>query len=156
KLTGANPIDVLIEFPQGAGLYDQATLDTIAAVHATVESQAGVGNVWSIQSLRQWLADKAGITDVATLKQYVGVLPRALTPRFVAQDEKSVVVSGRIPDIDANALLPRINALDTALDKVRQAHPGYSVAVTGLAVIAARNSAAMIGKLSTGLTVEMA
>jgi predicted RND superfamily exporter protein len=155
KLTGANPVDVLIQFPRGAGLYDRETLDTIAAVHAVVESQAGVGNVWSLETLRQWLAEKAGITDVATLQRYVEVLPEPLTRRFIADDQASVVVSGRIPDIDANALLPRVNALETALDTVRKAHPSYEVAVTGLAVIAARHSASMIGKLSAGLTIEM-
>src|SRR5690242_3775409 len=34
KLTGANPIDVLIEFPKGASLYAPQTLATIAAVHS--------------------------------------------------------------------------------------------------------------------------
>src|SRR6516162_367851 len=37
KLTGANPIDVLIEFPKGASLYAPETLKTIADVHAMVE-----------------------------------------------------------------------------------------------------------------------
>ena len=46
KLTGANPIDVLIEFPKGASLYAPDTLKTIAEVHAMVEKSAGVGNVW--------------------------------------------------------------------------------------------------------------
>jgi uncharacterized protein len=36
KLTGANPIDVLIEFPKGASLYGPETLQTIAEVHAVV------------------------------------------------------------------------------------------------------------------------
>jgi predicted RND superfamily exporter protein len=156
KLTGANPIDVLIQFPPGAGLYDPATLAAIGEVHTIVESQAGVGNVWSIESLRRWLAETAGTSDIEVLKQYVDVLPESLTRRFVAKEEDSVVVSGRIPDIDANALLPRIDQLDKALDVVRKAHPGFTVSVTGLAAIAARNSASMIGKLSTGLTVEMA
>ena len=70
KLTGANPIDVLIEFPKGASLYDEQTLDTIHGVHSIVETQAGVGNVWSLDSLRRWLAEKAGKADLATLKQY--------------------------------------------------------------------------------------
>src|SRR3979490_409202 len=47
KLTGANPIDVLIEFPKGASLYAPETLQTIADVHSQVEKTAGVGNVWS-------------------------------------------------------------------------------------------------------------
>ena len=84
KLTGANPIDVLIEFPKGISLYAPETLATIAEVHAAVENQAGVGNVWSLETLRRWLAEKAGITDVATLKQYVNVLPEHLVRRFIS------------------------------------------------------------------------
>jgi uncharacterized protein len=84
KLTGANPIDVLIEFPQGASLYAPETLAAIAAVHSIVEKQAGVGNVWSLDSLRRWLAERAGRTDVETLKQYVDILPAHLTRRFVS------------------------------------------------------------------------
>ena len=64
KLTGANPIDVLIEFPKGRSLYDPETLAVIADVHSTLEHQTGVGNVWSLETLRRWLAEKAGKTDV--------------------------------------------------------------------------------------------
>jgi len=64
------------------------------------------------------------------------------------------VVSGRIPDIDASALLPVINQIDRALEAVRAQHPGYGIAVTGLSAIAARNSASMIGKLNRALTIE--
>jgi predicted RND superfamily exporter protein len=155
KLTGANPIDVLIQFPKGAGLYDKATLDAIHEVHTIVEQQAGVGNVWSLDSLRRWLAEKAGKADLATLKQYVDILPEHLTRRFISANKDAVLVSGRIPDVDASQLLPVINKLDKALDTVRKAHPGYEIAVTGLAAIAARNSASMIGKLNHGLTIEI-
>ena len=44
KLTGANPVNVLIQFPKGEELYSPETLQTIADVHATVEKTAGVGN----------------------------------------------------------------------------------------------------------------
>jgi hypothetical protein len=154
KLTGANPIDVLIEFPKGALLYAPDTLVTIADVHAIVEKQAGVGNVWSLDSLRRWLAEKVGKSDVATLKQYVDILPPHLTRRFISAEQDAVVVSGRIPDIDASQLLPVINQLDNALDVIRAKHAGYNIAVTGLSAIAARNSASMIGKLNRGLTLE--
>jgi uncharacterized protein len=66
-----------------------------------------------------------------------------------------VVVSGRIPDVDSSALLPVVDRLDKSLDAVRAMHPGYQIAVTGLAVIAARNSAGMIEKLNRGLTIEI-
>jgi hypothetical protein len=154
KLTGANPIDVLIQFPKDATLYSPQTLATIAAVQKTVEDQAGVGNVWSLESLRRWLAER-GKTDVDTLKQYVDVLPEHLVRRFIDSAQDAVVVSGRIPDIDASRLLPVVNKLDKMLDTVRAEHPGYTISVTGLSAIAARNSADMIGKLNRGLTIEI-
>ena len=156
KLTGANPIDVLIEFPKGASLYAPDTLKVISEVHSTVEAAAGVGNVWSLETLRRWLAEKAGTTDVATLKQYVSVIPEHLVRRFISADQDAVVVSGRVPDLDSSEILPVVDKLDAALDKVRTEHPGFEIAVTGLSAIAARNSANMIEKLNRGLTAEFA
>jgi predicted RND superfamily exporter protein len=155
KLTGANPIDVLIEFPRGKSLYEPETLAMIAQVHSLLEKQAGVGNVWSLETLRRWLI-KAGQPDAGTLKDYVGLLPEHLTRRFISAGQDAVVVSGRIPDADASQLLPIVDSLDKSLGEVRERHPGYSISVTGLAVIAARNSANMIEKLNHGLTVEFA
>jgi predicted RND superfamily exporter protein len=127
----------------------------IAAIHDVVEKTAGVGNVWSIETLRRWLKEKAGIDDIGVLKQYVEVLPEHLTRRFISLKEDAVVVTGRIPDIDASQLLPVIEKLDSALGAVRAKYPNYSVSVTGLSAIAARNSASMIGALNDGLVVEM-
>src|SRR4051795_10774517 len=156
KLTGANPVKVLIQFPKGESLYSPETLQTIADVHATVEKAAGVGNVWSVETLRRWLADKAGSADVATLKEYVSVIPEHWVPRFTEAEQAAVGVAGRVPNKDPSQLLPIVDKLDTELDAVRKKHPGYEVAVTGLAAIAARNSAGMIEKLNRGLTVEFA
>ena len=156
KLTGANPFDVYIQFPKGASLYAPETLAVIAEVHGLLEREKGVGNVWSLQTLRQWLAEKAGKSDVATLKEYVDVLPAYLTRRFISAEQNAVIVSGRVPDSDANRLLPIVDNVDQQLDAIRASHPGYTIAVTGLSVISARNSALMIDKLSRGLTVEIA
>lgn len=156
KLTGANPVNVLIQFPKGESLYSPETLQTIADVHATVEKAAGVGNVWSLETLRRWLAEKAGSSDVATLQEYVNVIPEHLVRRFIDAEQDAVVVAGRVPDKDSSQLLPIVDKLDSELDAVRKKHPGYEIAVTGLAAIAARNSAGMIEKLNRGLTVEFA
>ncbi|HZR88745.1 MAG TPA: MMPL family transporter [Bradyrhizobium sp.] len=156
KLTGANPVNVLIEFPKGQSLYSPETLATIAEVHETVERTAGVGNVWSLETLRRWLAEKVGSTDVATLKEYVDLIPKYLVQRFIDPQQDAVIVAGRVPDVDSSQLLPIVNKLDHELDAVRAKHPGYEIAVTGLAAIAARNSANMIEKLNRGLTIEFA
>jgi predicted RND superfamily exporter protein len=154
KLAGANPVDVMITFPAGKDIYSPETLDVLAEAHKIVETQAGLGNVWSLQTLRNWLKDKLGETDVATMKSYVDILPKFLTRRFLSADGRSELVAGRIPDKDSSELLPVVNKLDRGLDPVRAAHPDYQIYVTGLAVIAARNSAGMIDKLGQGLTLE--
>lgn len=154
KLTGANPVDVMIELPPGATMYEPGPLAVVAQVHRVVEQQAGLGNVWSVETMVRWLAE-SGQTDIRILKAYIGLLPGHLTQRFVTPEQDAAVVTGRIPDIDASDLLPTVNRLDKALDTVREAHPDYRISVSGLAVIAARNSAAMIQKINLMLTAEM-
>ncbi|HTP37733.1 MAG TPA: MMPL family transporter [Methyloceanibacter sp.] len=154
KLTGANPLHVMIDYPKGKTLYDPDVLKVIGDVHSIVESQSGVGNVWSIETLRRWLAKTQEDTP-DKLKEYVSILPDYLTKRFIDEPDNSVVVTGRIPDIDVSDLLPVIEKLDGKLNVVRDAHPDYRIVVTGLSAIAARNSATMIGKLNAGLTTEI-
>jgi uncharacterized protein len=155
KLTGSNPIDVLIDLPRGSSVYDRESLEVLAQVHSIVEKQAGVGNVWSLETLRRWLAEKLGKPDVATLKQYVSYLPEHLVQRFLSKPQDATVVSGYVPDVDASKLLPIIESLEKSLDAVRAAHPSFRISVTGLSVVAARNSASMIGRLNQALTIEI-
>lgn len=154
KLTGANPVDVMVDLPDGVTLYDPQALELIGKIHSVVEQQAGVGNVWSIETLVRWLAEN-GQNDVETLHQYVALLPDHLTQRFLTKEQDAAVVTGRIPDIDANALLPTVNAMEEALAPIRAAYPGYEIYVSGLAVLAARNSSSMIEKINMMLTGEM-
>jgi predicted RND superfamily exporter protein len=154
KLTGANPLHVMIDWPQGKTLYDPDVLKVIGHVHSLVETQSGVGNVWSVETLRRWLAKTQEDTP-EKLKEYVSILPDYLTKRFIDEKDNSVVVTGRIPDVDVSDLLPVIEKLDGKLNGVRDANTGYRIVVTGLSAIAARNSATMIGKLNAGLTTEI-
>jgi predicted RND superfamily exporter protein len=154
KLTGANPLHVMIDWPQGKTLYDRDVLQVIGEVHSVVETQSGVGNVWSVETLRRWLA-KTNEDTPERLQEYISILPDYLTKRFVDEKDNAVVVTGRIPDVDISDLLPVIKKLDGKLNVVRDANPGYRIVVTGLAAIAARNSATMIEKLNAGLTTEI-
>ena len=154
KLTGANPVHVMIQWQGGPALYDAATLKAIAEAHGVLEKTAGLGNVWSIESLRRWLAD-AGDTRIETVKKYIGILPEHLVRRFIDKTETAVLVTGRLPDVDASRILPVVERIDTALEAVRKANPGYEFSVTGLPAIAARNSAKLIGELNWGLVGDI-
>ena len=89
------------------------------------------------------------------MQRYVQVLPEHLTQRFISADKKAVLVTGRLPDVDASQILPVVERIDRALVPVRAAHPGYEIVVTGLPAIAARNSARLIGELNWGLVGDM-
>ncbi len=154
KLTGANPMHVMIQWKKGQSLYDPSTLKVIEEAHKVLETQAGLGNVWSLDSLRRWLAE-AGDTSIETVKKYVGILPEHLTRRFIDETQTAVLVTARLPDIDASEILPVVEKIDRALVPVRAAHPDYEIAVTGLPAIAARNSAKLIGELNWGLVGDM-
>ncbi|SDP49945.1 hypothetical protein SAMN04488061_3194 [Filomicrobium insigne] len=162
KLTGANPIHVMILLPDdkdasGAPkntLFDEETLDTIRTAHDVLEKRAGLGNVWSLDSLRRWLAE-AGEDNVETVQRYVSILPEHLVRRFISGDERAVLVTARMPDLDASEILPVVEQIDAALAPVRAAHPGYEINVTGLPAIAARNSATLITELNWGLVGDI-
>ncbi len=154
KLTGGNPAHIMIEWKDGRSIYDPSVLAAIAKAHDLLEKQAGVGNVWSLDSLRRWLAE-SGDPRIETVKRFVGVLPETLVRRFIAKEETAVLVTGRLPDIDSSRILPVVDKLDRALDEVRKVSPGLEISVTGLPAIAARSSANMIGQLKTSLFVEV-
>jgi predicted RND superfamily exporter protein len=150
KLTGANPVHVMIEWKDGKALYAPAVIEVIGKAHEILEKQAGLGNVWSLESLRRWLKD-AGDERIETVERYVKVLPEHLVRRFIAKEENAVLVTGRLPDVDSSRILPVVEKVDRALDDLRKAHPEFSISVTGLPAIAARNSARMISQLNEAL-----
>ncbi len=154
KLTGANPMHAMIRWNDGRSLYDPATLAVIGQVHDILENRAGLGNVWSIESLRRWLGN-AGDDSIETVKRYVGILPEHLVRRFIAKDEQAVLVTARMPDVDASEILPVVQKLDEAFEPLREANPGFEIVVTGLPAIAARNSANLIWELNWGLVGDM-
>lgn len=156
KLTGANPVHVMIQWNKesGIGLYDVATLSVIARAHEVLETEAGLGNVWSLESLRRWLAE-AGDARVETIKSYVDILPKHLVHRFIDESESAVLVTARLPDIDASQILPIVEKIDRALEPIRKENSAYQISVTGLPAIAARNSAKLISEMNWGLVGDI-
>jgi len=114
-----------------------------------VEKQAGVGNVWSLETLRRWLAEKAGSSDVATLKEYVNLLPEYLVRRFISANQDAVWCRGAFPIWIQARFFPwsrisimRWMACEGASRLRDRGHRPFA--------IAARNSASMIEKLNRG------
>jgi predicted RND superfamily exporter protein len=155
KLTGANPVHVMVEWKTGASLYSAGPMEVIAKAHEVLEKEAGLGNVWSLESLRRWLHE-AGDDKIETVQKFVGFLPEHLVRRFIADGQSSVLVTGRLPDVDSSHILPVVEKIDRSLDPVRAANPGFEISVTGLPAIAARNSARMIDQLKESIPICVA
>ena len=100
-------------------------------MHRVVEKQAGVGNVWSLETLRRWLAQKLGKSDVATLKQYVDMLPQYLVRRFVSQERTPRDRSGRVPDKDASRCCRSSTQLNAGSTPCAPSIPAMTIAVDG-------------------------
>ncbi len=155
KLTGANPVHVMIEWSDGTPLYSPIPVEVIGKVHAALEREAGLGNVWSLDSLRRWLHE-AGDDRIETVKKYVGILPEHLVRRFISKEENAVLVTGRLPDVDSSRILPVVEKIDHSLDPIRKDYPNFHISVTGLPAIAARNSARMIDQLKESIPICVA
>lgn len=155
KLTGGNPVHVMISWSNKLPINDPKVLAVTADAHAVLEKEAGLGNVWSLDSLRRWL-DAAGEGSPEAVKRYLALLPEHLVRRFITKEEDRLLITGRLPDIDASEIVPIVERTDRALDRVRAAHPGFDIVVTGLPVVAARSSATMIGQLKRSLPYEVA
>jgi predicted RND superfamily exporter protein len=155
KLTGANPVHVMVEWSDGTPLFSPVPLEVIGKVHNALEKEAGLGNVWSVESLRRWLHE-AGDDRIETVEKYVGILPEHLVRRFVAKEQDAVLVTGRLPDVDSSQVLPVVEKIDRSLDGIRKAYPAYRISVTGLPAIAARNSKRMIDQLKESIPICVA
>ena len=91
-----------------------------------------------------------------TVQRYMSLLPEHLVRRFIAKEENAVLVTGRLPDVDASQILPVVEKIDKALDDLRKERPEFRISVTGLPAIAARNSARMISQLNEALPLCVA
>ncbi|MFQ5625647.1 MAG: RND family transporter [Methyloligellaceae bacterium] len=154
KLTGAHPVHIMLEWPDGKKVTDPDIIEALAGAHALMETQSGVGNVWSVETLRRWLID-AGETQPGALADYIGKLPDHLVQRFVAKNAPSALVTGRMPNLDAEDTVPVLRKLDASLADLRAKYPEVTFTVTGLSAVSALRSSEMIRQLNRGLMFAM-
>ncbi len=154
KLTGAHPVHIMLEWPEGKKVTDPEIIEALAATHALMEKQSGVGNVWSVETLRRWLIN-AGETQPGALGDYLKQLPAHLVNRFVARDAPSALVTGRLPNLDAEDTVPVLRKLDASLSDLRAKYPEMTFTVTGLSAVSALRSSEMIRQLNFSLLTAM-
>lgn len=154
KLTGVQPIHVMVRWTEGVKLFDDEVLSAIGAAHAIMDHQPDVGNVWSLDTLNRWLM-RGGEDARQYLEPYIEMLPEHLTKRFINPEQNGALVTGRIVNLDASQTVPIVQALDKDLQTLRDVYPDMTFQVTGLSAVAALQSDNMISQLSYGLLIAI-
>ena len=154
KLTGAHPVHVMLRWPDGKSITSPDVIEAISRTHDLLEKQSGVGNVWSAETLRRWLED-IGEASPEKLADYIGRLPEHLSGRFLNRDARAALVTGRLPNLDAEDSVPVLRDLDRILAGLRGAYPDFEFTVTGLTAVSALQSSNMISQLNRGLMVAV-
>lgn len=155
KLTGAVPIHIMVRWDEKRSIESDEVLEAIAASHKLLEDASGVGNVWSVETLRRWLEKNLNVSDPKIVADYVRKMPPHLSNRFVNEKANSVVVTGRLPNLDADETVPIVEKLDQKLETLRAEHPSFQFYVTGLATLSSVQAASMIQQLNQSLIVAV-
>ncbi|MFP4538811.1 MAG: efflux RND transporter permease subunit [Dichotomicrobium sp.] len=154
KLTGAQPIHVMVRWPNGKELFDKQVLSAIAGAHRVMERQENVGNVWSLETMDRWLM-RSGEDARQYLEPYIDMLPAHLTSRFINPEGNAALVTGRVVNLDASETVPIVRKLDEQLNALRQSYPQMEFEATGLPVVAALQADNMIRQLNDGLLIAI-
>ena len=81
----------------------------------SLKRRAGLGNVWSIESLRRWLEEAGDCKRPKPSNAMSKFCRRICNLRFIAKDQKAVLVTGRLPDINASEILPVVETIDRGI-----------------------------------------
>jgi len=154
KLTGVQPIHVMVRWSDGAKLFDDEVLSAIGTTHAIMEHHTDIGNVWSLDTLNRWLM-RGGEDARQYLEPYIKMLPAHLTNRFINPEQNGALVTGRIVNLDASQTVPIVRTLQRDLQTLRNVYPEMTFQVTGLPAVAALQSDNMIRQLNYGLLIAI-
>lgn len=151
KLTGAVPVHIMLRWSDGDSIESASVQEAIAEAHALLEDASGIGNVWSVETLKRWLKENMDVSATSDVADYVRKMPKHLAMRFINEKANSIVVTGRLPNLDADETVPIVEALDEKLGALRAKYPTFEFTVTGLATLSSLQAASMIDQLNRGL-----
>lgn len=155
KLTGAIPVHIMVRWPENKTIEDPEVLNVIASSHRIFERYEEVGNVWSVETLRRWVKDNTGSDDPKEVIGYLDRMPAHLTIRFLNKDQNAVLITGRLPNLDADETVPIVRKAQSDLSGLQAAYPNYDFTVTGLVTLSSLQSSNMIAQLNNGLMIAV-
>ncbi len=147
KMGGSLLAYVMITWPEDRGFTDRELAKLTAEVQATLRDVPGFTAPFSVYNVL------AGIPGRSLSDRYSEFrrAPSAMRQKLLNPAQRSLVISTRVPNDGAAALIERVETVERRLQQISRKHAGYRLTVTGTAVAAARNMNAIIVDLARSL-----
>jgi len=162
SLSGINPIHVMMFWEGGrdAETLSSLVLPAIVEADAALHKSDLIDNVWSLETLRPLLVTADGPQDetsqnTATFARAILALPDNATKRLINLDNNVTLITGFAADLEANDIVALKQTLEKRLSRIAQAYPGVSFNITGMSVMTAEGSLAIIDQLHVSLIMAM-
>ncbi len=150
RLNGTYPIHVLLSWKgMDKPVESPEILAAVYETHKLLESEADIGNVWSIETMRRWLESR-GVAGEKALRAYLSAMPKHLYTRFVNDKGHAALVTGRIRNMSSQQTMALIERLNAKLAQLQALHPNVRFTITGLTTVSSTQSTHMIAQLNMG------
>jgi predicted RND superfamily exporter protein len=147
-LGGTTQVQVLLSWTPATDL--RQVVRGVRAAHRSLAADPAINAVWSIDIFAAYF-DPSGAATSAVMARRLAELPEGVAGRFFLPRRRLAMISafahGNRP-VQANALFDR---LDGILARLGRTHPGVTFALTGLPVLAARQSETTINEMRWAL-----
>jgi predicted RND superfamily exporter protein len=141
---------VLAEWQDSLSLASPEVLQTLVDVQSRVSE---IPEVHYPLSLVDLLFTLPGQGDLHSKLKLLPLVPADILRRFVRPESRRAMISLRLDDRGTAAHQATFAALESALAKLEQQHPGVRLKLTGTAVVASRNILLMISDLIESLAM---
>lgn len=150
RLSGVFPLNALVRLPRDISLSDPQALAILDDVHQALSNHPSITKVSSLSDLQRW-AESGGMPPEQASSRLLETLPSAIKQRFIDSENRLLLVSGYIDDLEAKQVLKISAEVELSLAGLRARHPDLEVNLTGLSATAAARSTDVISQLSLSM-----
>ncbi|MCP3902197.1 MAG: MMPL family transporter [Planctomycetes bacterium] len=147
---GLMELIVRVEWDATMTLEHPVVLDTLARVHAVLESEALVGAPFSVLTV---LGAVGGDDEPARKVRLLSRAPPGIVKRVVRPDLRRAVVTAPVPDSGTHVHAPVLDRLRTRLEAIDAETPLVKLVLSGTPVAVGRSADFMIEDLAVSLAI---
>jgi predicted RND superfamily exporter protein len=154
KLSGANTLEVVLDWPEKHSLKSFKTLEVIREVHNILAREPEFSAVTSLHTVEEWLG--GGLEGEDRLLDFLeSTTAKSFAKNFVSLKENAIRMSARFHDMTSDKLEPILDRVKRRMQRVEDANPGLEIYATGIVPVSSRASHEMIRQLNRSLIIAV-